>query len=172
MEQPSDSRIQDKGENAKETVVDFSNDSMDEGLVCNLSSLQKQDEALNKDSKMDAKMVGHRAGFDAFMTGFTFAVYLAKFGKARTGAEKWSEMGMEEFRNKVSLSGKDIPLHVMKSNFAKTSREHREKMDRLKATIAGHTWWHILVHSTVSLEQSSSGVDSLHDFSHYRYLWQ
>ena len=71
---------------------------------------------------------GHSAGFDAFMTGFTFAFFSAKLGKK--GCD--SIHGLDHCVNRLALGGKDIPLQVVKSTFAKTSRLHREKMELLQ----------------------------------------
>ncbi len=77
---------------------------------------------------------GHRAGFDAFMTGFVFCHFVAKFGRFRDlpSRPQMSDLGMQDFQNKITLSGKDIPLQIMKSNFAKTSKEHSDKIAKLK----------------------------------------
>lgn len=84
------------------------------------------------------KMAGHRAGFDAFMTGFAFAYFVAKYGSYDDieSRQPLMQFGVTEFINKVALSGKDIPLQITKSEFAKTSKEHREKIQRLKETKA------------------------------------
>ena len=78
---------------------------------------------------------GHRAGFDAFMTGFVFAHFIATHGRFRTLSQcpKLSDLGMQDFKNRVVLSGKDIPLQIVKSNFAKNSKEHTEKIDAIKS---------------------------------------
>ena len=77
---------------------------------------------------------GHRAGFDAFMTGFIFSHFIAKHGRFRDLPKvvHMSDLGMEDYQNKVTLGGKDIPLQILKSNFAKTSKEHTEKLSNLK----------------------------------------
>ncbi|KAM9324629.1 target of EGR1 protein 1 [Gastrophryne carolinensis] len=68
----------------------------------------------------------HRAGFDAFMTGYIMAyVWMLKRGDCK-------DSPMSDFlpdcRNRIYLSGKDIPLHIVKSVFAKCSRNHAHKM--------------------------------------------
>ncbi len=77
---------------------------------------------------------GHRAGFDSFMTGFIFTQFIAKHGRFRGLPESpnLSDLGMQDFNNKVTLSGKDIPLQIMKSIFAKTSKDHQEKIEKIK----------------------------------------
>ena len=82
-----------------------------------------------------SQMSGHRAGFDAFMTGFTLAAFIARCGRAPDyQANKpvfLRDMGVETFINKVTLSGKDMPLQIAKSNFSRTSKEHSEKMAKI-----------------------------------------
>ena len=69
---------------------------------------------------------GHRAGYDAFMTGFIYAVYLTQL----SGIER--EGKMAEWKNKLYLCGKDYPLSVSKSNFSKQSKEHLEKIAKIR----------------------------------------
>ncbi|KAL3868765.1 hypothetical protein ACJMK2_041530 [Sinanodonta woodiana] len=72
---------------------------------------------------------GHRAGFDAFMTGYIMATYFATYDANGDNAS-----GLSEFKNKIYLSGKDYPLQVMKSGFAKTSKEHSEKIMKIRTS--------------------------------------
>ena len=78
---------------------------------------------------------GHRAGFDAFMTGFVFAHFIATHGdfKVLPQYPKLSDLGMQDYQNRIVLSGKDIPLQIIKSNFAKNSKEHTEKIGAIKS---------------------------------------
>ncbi|KAK3577576.1 hypothetical protein CHS0354_026541 [Potamilus streckersoni] len=72
---------------------------------------------------------GHRAGFDAFMTGYIMATYFATYDGNGDDAG-----GLSEFKNKIYLSGKDYPLQVMKSGFAKNSKEHSEKIMKIRSS--------------------------------------
>lgn len=67
----------------------------------------------------------HRAGFDAFMTGYIFA-YARNLMKNKE--ESSSTPVISTCLNKLFLSGKSVPLHVAKSTFSKSSKAHVQKM--------------------------------------------
>ncbi|KAI5093121.1 target of EGR1 protein 1 [Silurus meridionalis] len=66
----------------------------------------------------------HRAGFDAFMTGYIFAFASIRNGD---GSDPW----IPSCANKLYLSGKSLPLHIAKSTFSKSSRAHVTKMEHI-----------------------------------------
>uniref|UniRef100_A0A915IVU2 Target of EGR1 protein 1 n=1 Tax=Romanomermis culicivorax TaxID=13658 RepID=A0A915IVU2_ROMCU len=72
----------------------------------------------------------HRAGFDAFMTGFSLAYFAMKnYDLSQNLSEKL--FNIAEIRNKISLSGKDFYLTVQCSGFAKHSTYHLEKWAKM-----------------------------------------
>ena len=91
-----------------ESTFDNSNETEEEN-----SSLEHSFETITL-----PRMNGHRAGFDAFMTGYCFAFY-------EQNHEALCSEGVKEWRNKVYLTAKDVPLLIMKSHFAKTSAQHQ-----------------------------------------------
>ncbi|XP_013782965.1 target of EGR1 protein 1-like [Limulus polyphemus] len=72
----------------------------------------------------------HRAGFDSFMTGFTLATYLLSYMSKMSSDSILcaTRVGVEDLVNKIYLTGKDMPLNIVPSNFAKVSVSHREKL--------------------------------------------
>ncbi|KAK3513924.1 hypothetical protein QTP70_032830 [Hemibagrus guttatus] len=77
-----------------------------------------------KASERKAEGGTHRAGFDAFMTGYIFA-----FASIRNAGE--SDSWIPACANKLYLSGKSVPLHIAKSTFSKSSRAHVTKMEHV-----------------------------------------
>ena len=85
-------------------------------------------------AKSTIRTGSHSAGYDAFMTGFAFAYYVGKYAECRSGSEMVSfvDVHRSDMTNKICLTGKDIPLQVVRSSFAKTSKNHRDKLEWLK----------------------------------------
>lgn len=73
--------------------------------------------------------VGHRSGFDAFMTGYSLLSFaLRKLGKAAEPVQLLD--GLKDWANCLALRGKDIPLRIAKSHFVNTSVEHQRNAER------------------------------------------
>jgi len=86
---------------------------------------------------------GHRAGFDAFMTAYSFAIYLSKRKasnkkpdgtKCIKNTEPESIIDFAELKsvkNKIVMGGRPLPLLIAKSHFTKTSSNHQLRMAEL-----------------------------------------
>ncbi|CAB4018418.1 Hypothetical predicted protein [Paramuricea clavata] len=101
--------------------------SIDEAIQDKKPS-DKSDQTLLTKASTNTASGNHRAGFDAFMTGFSMATYYHRFKTqdAATFAE-----GIPDFINKLNLSGKDIPLKIEKSQYCKTSANHNETWKKI-----------------------------------------
>ena len=79
------------------------------------------------------KSGGHRAGYDAFMTGFSFSTFLVHHTQLPRIISSWSSdvIKTEKIVNRIYLVSKDFPLLLQKSSFAKCSVQHDLKMKRL-----------------------------------------
>ncbi|XP_012732761.2 target of EGR1 protein 1 [Fundulus heteroclitus] len=91
----------------------------------------------NAQAKKKADAGSHRAGFDAYMTGYIFAYSCALIKKEEAGVERVEEESKESWLptciNKIYLSGKAAPLNVVKSTFSKSSKAHIQKMEMVWA---------------------------------------
>jgi len=84
------------------------------------------------DATEKEKFKGHRAGHDAFMTAYSFASFIAQKmqGSKQEECADWMNL-LGDVRNRLCLSGKTFPLLIQKSDFAKCSKGHLEKYDRI-----------------------------------------
>ena len=79
---------------------------------------------------------GHRVGFDAFMTGYAFGCYAVESNHGEV-VEAGQELArLEDMRNKLA-SNLRVPLHILKSHFAKTSSTHTVAQERMRKMLAG-----------------------------------
>ena len=72
---------------------------------------------------------GHRAGFDAFMTGYIFAYFAAVTTPNKHSisiSNNTMIAGLSSMRNRLSNRNKPVPLILAKSQFEKTSQTHRD----------------------------------------------
>jgi len=89
-------------------------------------------------STVDKNSYGHRAGFDAFMTGCIFAWSAAAYRQSpavddASTTSPTCDVTNTEFVNRVYLGGKDFPLQVTHSSFAKPSKHHLEKWRQINS---------------------------------------
>ncbi|XP_053394700.1 target of EGR1 protein 1-like isoform X2 [Mercenaria mercenaria] len=107
-----------------DTVENGTNSGVKRKLIDSEEILKKlKSEMTNEETHANG---GHRAGYDAFMTGFIYAVY-------RASGDTWIDK-TEEWKNKLYLGGKDYPLSVSKSSFSKHSKQHLEKISKIRNT--------------------------------------
>lgn len=97
---------------------------------------KKSDHTAKTDGQKNADTGTHRAGFDAYMTGFIFGYSCTLGEQDRDGAAVDVKEAKEDVQswlpsclNKVYLSGKAAPLNVVKSTFSKSSKAHVQKME-------------------------------------------
>ena len=76
---------------------------------------------------------GHRAGFDAFMTGFSLATFLVHQTKLPHNPPDFmpESINSESLVNRVYLVSKDFPMLVQPSAFSKRSLQHDIKIKKL-----------------------------------------
>ena len=118
-------------------TVSIIDDSRMENLADDLS-LQTTQTAQIIDNKSPIQTSsGHRAGTDAFATGYYFlssGLHLA--GKS----SKDLLSALSEYRNKIALGGKPMPLLITKSQYSSTSDKHRKIQQKiLKETNSSFT---------------------------------
>ena len=97
--------------------------------------------------KASPQLRSHRAGVDAFMTGYCFAHYCLERVEGSRGrvsgdhskCTSWLGELVASVRNKVALSGKSIPLQICKSHFARTSQNHHDMLQSLSLVSTQHT---------------------------------
>ena len=141
-----------KNERKRKRPQDSGVESMDE-----LTELQKKaldtltDHEVQMGSKVQANGGSHRAGYDAFMTGFSFATYLVHSVIMRNqGTDDIENNGSAQsaynypksrlldvpttpeftdlnITNRIYLVCKDIPFIIRKSAFSRNSVDHANK---------------------------------------------
>ncbi|XP_077416016.1 target of EGR1 protein 1 [Vanacampus margaritifer] len=86
-------------------------------------------EMITGKSENKAESGTHRAGFDAFMTGYIFAYSCTLAKKEEVDASGEEQIWLPTSFNKIYLSGKTAPLNIVKSTFSKSSKAHLQKME-------------------------------------------
>lgn len=79
---------------------------------------------------------GHRAGYDAFMTGFIFASIVSEKGlwTSKDALFTPSNIGLTDQVNKVYLMGKNIPFLIRTGTYASKSSKHCNKIVKVRNT--------------------------------------
>lgn len=123
-------------ETVDEEPADSTNASEPAKITKNGNEESPQGSSMDPDRPKEKKVEGgtHRAGFDAFMTGYIFAfarnmTAMTEESKSSMTEESKSADHVPECLNKLYLSGKSVPLHIAKSTFTKSSKAHVHKMD-------------------------------------------
>jgi len=91
------------------------------------------EEAVVKASTGVLSAGGHRAGFDAFMTGFSLATFLVHQTKLPRNPSDFmpENINSGSLVNRVYLVSKDFPMLIQSSAFSKRSLQHDIKMKKL-----------------------------------------
>jgi len=92
---------------------------------------QQRDVHVTQFNNAKTRNCGHRAGFDAFMTGYCMATYLLQLGK-KGDTNELTLSSLVDVSNKLSLTKKEVPLQITRSHFIRPSASHTEKLKRLK----------------------------------------
>jgi len=115
-----------------ENGADESTNESENGAIDDSLSIAAENGDALKPEK-PANSGGHRAGFDAFMTGFAFTTFLVHQTQIphRPADFSAAEIKTDNMVNRVYLVCKDFPMLVLKSAFAKCSGEHDKKLRKL-----------------------------------------
>lgn len=103
--------------------------SIKDTAINNCSSVHQSTESscLVSSDSLQKHSGGHRAGYDAFMTGFAMAHFICRHGNSNRPC-----FGLKQYVNRLCLSGKDVGLLISKSSFAKCSKDHLIKLSKIK----------------------------------------
>lgn len=98
----------------------------------------REDEGKECENHIKGKAISgiHRSGFDAFMTGFCFVSFLSC--KSQTKPDQsflnFKKLGLKSSLNRVYLIGKNVPLTVRRSVYAKPTVFSETKLSILRAS--------------------------------------
>ena len=121
-----------KKRNETSEMYSIEKDASKLSLVKENSDSSKENSDSSKEKSQVTTVVGHRAGMDAFMTGYSYAAFTWHKTKVSSeGTDISTDMKDINIANHVYLVGKEFPLIVKKSNFAKNSTSHVEKYENI-----------------------------------------
>ena len=113
-------------------------DSICNDKVNNLTEDNSKNDSKMKDTNCSTKstnkntVAGHRAGMDAFMTGYSYAAFAWHKTKiVNDEAVMPLEIQDKNIANNMYLVAKEFPLLIKKSAFAKNSESHSEKYEKI-----------------------------------------
>ena len=100
------------------------------------SSDVTEEAAVKENAGVNLSAGGHRAGFDAFMTGFSLATFLVHQTKLPRNPPDFmpESINSGSLVNRVYLVSKDFPMLVQPSAFSKRSLQHDIKIKKLSAS--------------------------------------
>ena len=136
-EEHSDSLDSDTEENGQPSGASIA-ELFQEELECAKMRLQSSSQSMPD----QRPSFGHRAGFDAFMTGYAFAFFvLRQLDASHLDGSVVRSMeamlaGLAGMRNKLANRSK-IPLQITKSHFTRTSVGHRKAWNRTAELFGG-----------------------------------
>ena len=81
------------------------------------------------------KSGAHRSGYDAFMTGYTFATITYSYCDEPPFCRRLNSKtaGLRGIANCIFLSGKTMPLKIRKGNFDRATSDHETKLQMIRS---------------------------------------
>lgn len=128
---PGGDAVNTASEDSEHSTRDLTVTEKENGAASTEDSADETGEALPSGKRKFTTGL-HRAGFDAFMTGYAFATFVLSYAKTRPSDKLDPEaLGLDQLVNRLYLSGKTAPLQIRASNFARRSQKHVEKFKAL-----------------------------------------
>ena len=129
QENSKHSRKKKKREKNCDDLVRNNCDDLPQEMVVDVKNTQEDTKKTNASSNTTT---GHRAGMDAFMTGYSYAAFMWHKAKIENDTITiQDEMQDKNIVNRMYLVSKDFPLMIKKSNFSNNSVSHFEKYTKI-----------------------------------------
>ena len=129
QEDSKHSRKKKKREKNCDDLVRNNCDDLPQEMVVDVKNTQEDTKKTNASSNTTT---GHRAGMDAFMTGYSYAAFMWHKAKIENDTITiQDEMQDKNIVNRMYLVSKDFPLMIKKSNFSNNSVSHFEKYTKI-----------------------------------------